>query len=127
MMSAMQGQEEEEEMDEEGMEQMLEYDYELGLLLREQVIPNALKWYTGEAAFAASMSGGEDEEGEEGSEGDEEDDEDEEEGGQGHSHSHAQGSGHSHSHASNKPAKGNKEVGAPGAAAGGANPECKQQ
>jgi len=59
--------EDSEELDDEDKESLLEADYELGISVREQVIPNAVLWYTGEIVEAV-----------EGEEGEEDDDDDEE-------------------------------------------------
>jgi nucleosome assembly protein 1-like 1 len=62
-----------EELDEDDMEQLqaaLEEDYEIGEVIRDQLIPNAVSWYTGEA--------GEDEDDEDEEDEDEDDDDDEE-------------------------------------------------
>jgi nucleosome assembly protein 1-like 1 len=93
----------EEEMMEE-LQDQIEMDYELGEIIRERIIPDALDWFTGEAA--EEDEGGmvfdgldEDEEGPGfGGDDDDEDDDDDEEGGNG-------------------AAKGGKEQ----------PPECKQQ
>lgn len=70
--------EEEEGFDEEGgLQEFLEVDYELGLEMREKVIPHAVMWYTGENALA--MLGGEDDEDDDEEDPDNEDDEDEDE------------------------------------------------
>lgn len=66
----------EEGFGEEEMDGMMEYDYELGCALKDVVIPNAVLWYTGEAA-ESGLDGEDDEDGEEGGEG-EEGEEDEE-------------------------------------------------
>jgi len=63
------GEDEEEEEMEEDMQAILEADYDMGLLLKTQIIPNAVLWYTGEMA---EPEGDEDEEEEEGEEGEEE-------------------------------------------------------
>lgn len=39
-----------EDMEEEEMEAVLEDDYEMGLTLKEEIIPNAVLWFTGEQA-----------------------------------------------------------------------------
>jgi nucleosome assembly protein 1-like 1 len=57
--------EEEEDIDEGEIQYVLEEDYELGSLIKDQIIPNAVLWFTGEA---------EDEDG--GPEGSDDDDED---------------------------------------------------
>jgi len=72
--------EDSEELDDEDKESLLEADYELGISVREQVIPNAVLWYTGEIVETVEGEDGEeddddDEEGEE----DEDDDVDSEE------------------------------------------------
>lgn len=67
--------EDDEPMEEEELEGMLEFDYELGCALKDVLIPNALKWFTGEAAVIDDDEDGEEGDEEDGEEGAEEDDE----------------------------------------------------
>ncbi len=100
---------EEEEM--EALQDAMEADHELGMLLKDEIIPNAVAWFTG----AAMQDGDDDGDDDDGDEGDEESDEDDEE---------------SDEEEKPKARKGGKPLakpGAGGAGAGGENPECKQQ
>ncbi|KAA6417501.1 MAG: hypothetical protein FRX49_12527 [Trebouxia sp. A1-2] len=117
----------ESELTEEGMDELqaaLEKDYELGELLRDDIIPYAIKWFTGEAQMEDSDEEDLDEEDDEDDEdiaqlvqsaADDEDDEDEEE---------------EESPAKPSLVRGAKK-GKPAAARGGADketpPDCKQQ
>jgi len=103
---------EEEDDDEQAMEMLMENDYETGCAIRDMVIPNAIRWYTGEAFPNEDDSDDEDEESEE--EDSEEDSEDEppRRGGKGG------GKG------AKKPAKKDGPV---GNADGAKEQECKQQ
>jgi len=88
---------EEEEEDDEMLD-LLEADYEIGMLIRDRVISHAVLIFTGEYADE-DMDEDEDEFGEEGEEDEEEAEEEEEppkRGGHGHGHSHGDGHGHSH-------------------------------
>lgn len=108
----------ESEMDpEEMLESFLEQQYDMGCALRDQIIPFAVRWYTGEAA--PEEDDDEDEEEESEDDDDDEDDEDEEE---------------QPKRRGKKPsARGrgdkNKESAAPGAGGeqGAKQEECKQQ
>jgi len=71
----------EDEDDYDDLQGMVEDDYELGLIFKDQIIPNAVMWFTGEAQQDLALAFGEDddddEEGEEGGRGNYfEDDED---------------------------------------------------
>eukprot|EP00741_Cyanophora_paradoxa_P008431 tig00001310_g8158.t1 len=112
-----------EEMDEEehhALQETVEADYEMGCCFKDQIVPHAVKWFTGEAADDYEDDDEEDEDDEDDEDGDEdEDDEDEDEddsppkrGGRG-------GRG-------GAAPKGPAGRGAPGAPAG-QQPECKQQ
>jgi len=65
------GSDEEDSNTEEEFQEILESDYELGMILKNELIPEAVKWFTGEAVN--EMGGDDDEDGEDG----EDDDEDE--------------------------------------------------
>jgi nucleosome assembly protein 1-like 1 len=68
-----------QEMDEQEMEELqarLEEDYEVGELIREQLLPNAVRWFTGEALLDEDDD--EDDEEDEDEEGDFEEDDDDE-------------------------------------------------
>jgi len=72
--------EDREEFDEYGLQEFLEADYELGLELKEKVIPHAVMWYTGESSnIGENDDEEEDDDDEEGHEHDDEDEEDDEE------------------------------------------------
>lgn len=108
--------EDESDLDpEEMVEAFLEQQYDMGVALRDQIIPFAVRWYTGEAA----PEDDDDEDEEEESEDDDDDDEDEDE------EERPQVKG-------KKPitkGKGgkSKESAAPGAQQGQSKEECKQQ
>jgi nucleosome assembly protein 1-like 1 len=104
--------EEEDELteeDAEALQEAVEADFELGAAIREEIIPQAVSWFTG-----AAVEAGDDDE-EEDEEDDEEDDEDEESDDEDDSPQKGKGKAQAK--------KGPK--GPPGAA--GDNPECKQQ
>jgi nucleosome assembly protein 1-like 1 len=104
--------EEEDELteeDAEALQEAVEADFELGAAIREEIIPQAVSWFTG-----AAVEAGDDDE-EEDEEDDEDDDEDEESDDEDDSPQKGKGK--------QQPKKGPK--GPPGAA--GDNPECKQQ
>jgi nucleosome assembly protein 1-like 1 len=62
------------------MEVMIIYvDYDMGMLLKDEIVPNALKWYLGEVDYDALDEDYEDDEDEEDDDEEEEEDEDEEE------------------------------------------------
>jgi len=67
-----------EDAEDEQREMMLEEDYEVGLTLKEEIIPNAILWFTGEAEAADDDEDDDDDE-EEDDDDDNEDDEDDEE------------------------------------------------
>jgi len=95
--------------DEQMMDLLMENDYEIGCCVRDQLIPFAVRWYTGEAAPDEDDDFDEDdEEDDDDDDDDDEDDEDEDE--------------------DEPPAKGAKGKKKPGKAAGGEKAEeCKQQ
>jgi len=71
---------EDEDIEEEELGEILENDYELGEVIKTQIIPNAVMWFTGEVPqIEMSDDEGEDD-GEDGDEDDEEEDEEEEDG-----------------------------------------------
>lgn len=80
------GEEEEMEIDEEDLEELearLRIDYEIGEIIKDQIIPLAAHWFTGEALEYADLEGEDDDDDYEDEEGDyedygEDDDEDEE-------------------------------------------------
>lgn len=101
-----------DEDDEDGMmELLMENDYEIGCCVRDQLVPFAVRWYTGEAAPDDDDEDFDDDEDDE-EEDEDDDDEDEEE-------------------EDEPPAKGKKKAGGkPGGKAGGKGQsaeECKQQ
>jgi nucleosome assembly protein 1-like 1 len=104
---------EEDELSEEEAEALqdaMEADFEIGAVLRDEIIPSAVSWFTG-----AAVEGGDDEE-EEGDEDEEDDDEDEED---------EEDDDGEEGPAKAKPkGKGGKGGGKGGAA--GEQPECKQ-
>jgi len=75
-----------DELDEEERDAQLEEDYEMGMTLKEDLIPNAVIWFTGEVEEGLDDDEDDDEYGEEDDEEedghDEEDDEEDEEGGE---------------------------------------------
>jgi len=71
---SLQDEDDEEEDDDEMLEAIIQHDYELGLALGDNIIPFAVRWYTGEAAPEMDDDDLEDEEEEE-----EDDDSDEDE------------------------------------------------
>ncbi len=96
----------------EGLQDAVEADYELGATIREEIIPQAVAWFTGAAVEGGDEEEDEDEEGEDGDDDDEEEEDSEEEA------------------APRAPKGGAKKGGAKGGkggAAAGDNPECKQQ
>jgi nucleosome assembly protein 1-like 1 len=103
--------EEDDEMEEEELEALqeaLEADHELGSILKDEIIPNAVSWFTG-AAMQQEEDEEEDEEGDDDEDGDEDEEEEEEVAPKGGK-------------------KGGKGRGAPRGGAGGDKPEeCKQQ
>jgi len=66
-----------DDIDEEEKEALLEDDYDLGLEFKDEIIPNAVMWYTGEAAEQLGAYLNDDDDDEE--DDDEDDDEDQEE------------------------------------------------
>merc|ERR1719232_300317 len=73
---------EEEEVDDEDEEELMTYlmdnDHEVGTALRDNIIPFAIRWYTGEAAPEYERMGPEDSDEDEESEEEDEDDSDDE-------------------------------------------------
>eukprot|EP00744_Colponema_vietnamica_P000617 GILI01001077.1.p1 GENE.GILI01001077.1~~GILI01001077.1.p1 ORF type:complete len:362 (-),score=192.90 GILI01001077.1:319-1320(-) len=119
--------EELEEMEQEAqmeLQSLIETDFEVGDVFRSKLIPNAVNWFTGEAAEEEEghMFGDDDEdEDDEGDEEDEEDEEDEDEEEEGHSHKHKKGGKCcDHEHGPKKGKQGKK-------VAGEKAPECKEQ
>lgn len=122
------GSDDEDELDEaqqEELEELLEEDFDLGMTFKDKIIPHAVMWFTGEAQDSDEESS--DEEDEEGSDDDSDDDDDDNEqaapaprrrGGL------KQGGGDKNSGDTGGAAQA---FGAPGAANGQENPECKQQ
>lgn len=108
---------EDDEIEEEQMEElqmMVESDYEVGATIREKLVPNAIRWYTGEAVEDEPMEYGGDYEGEDDEDEDDEDDDDDED----------------DSPPKGKPGKGKGGGKAPSAAPAvpdAQNPDCKQQ
>jgi len=56
----------EEELEDEDMQELLESDYEMGLAVKEQIIPSAVLWFTGEIQDLSPFGEGEEEFDEEG-------------------------------------------------------------
>jgi len=98
----------EEGFGEEEMEGMMEFDYELGCTLKDVIVPNAVLWYTGEAAEAGL----------------EEDDEEGHEHGEDCGCEDEEGEGEEEEGDDDAPAKG--QSGKPAQGQPG-QPECKQQ
>jgi len=61
----------------EGLREEVEADFEVGMVLRDELIPDALRWYTGEAAQSDDEDDEEDEDDEDEDDGDEDDEDDE--------------------------------------------------
>lgn len=101
----------------EELQAEMEDDYDLGTMIRDRIIPNALNWFTGEAVGLEDLEGDDDEDDEEedDDEDDDEDDEDEDEDDEGA--------------ATSKPKRMSMPKGAAGQAGkdGEQPPECKQQ
>jgi len=98
---------EDDEDDEEGMlELLMENDYEIGTSVRDQLIPFAVRWYTGEAAPDIDFDEDDEEEDEDDDDEDDDDDDDDDE--------------------DEPPKKGPKKKGGK-APAGAGKEECKQQ
>jgi len=144
--------------DEEGdmIENLMEADYEIGVIIRDKLLPKAVEFYTGEAvslSFDPEYEEGDDEDDDE-PEGDDEDDEEEEpvivprgrggrgRGGRGghdhhghdhHDHEHHDHSHHDHSHGARGGRGGRGGAAAPAAPSGKGAPkqpppqDCKQQ
>jgi nucleosome assembly protein 1-like 1 len=100
------------EEDAEALQEAVEADFELGAAIREDIIPQAIAWFTG-----AAIEAGDDDD-EEDDEDDEEDDDEEEDDDDDDDEPRSKGK---------TPLKGGAKgkAGPPGAA--GENPECKQQ
>jgi nucleosome assembly protein 1-like 1 len=64
----------EDELEDEELEALLEADYEMGAAIKEQIIPNAVEWFTGEAELEFDEYEDDDEDGEDDEEDDEDDD-----------------------------------------------------
>lgn len=107
-----------DEEEEENLHSLLEADYELGKALQEKVIPNAVKWYTGEDV-EYPMYGDDDEEEDE----DDDDDEDEDDDDDDDEPVRGKGKGGKGAQSGKGSGKGGKP------SAGGEQPkeECKQQ
>ncbi len=109
---------EEEEEDEPGLGRTkfsVEEDYDIGHTIRTSIIPEAILWFTGEAAYDFdNMMYGDDEEDDEDEEGDEDEEEEEEE-----EEAPKKGKG-------KKPSGGFAAAPAGAAGANGQQPECKQ-
>jgi len=122
----MPDEEDETEMDEEeedNLQNMLEADYDIGCVIKERIVPNAILWYTGEAVEDDDYEDEDDDENED-FETDSDEDDDSDEGPKGRG-SGAKGRGGRPGKPPGGGAKGGKP---PGAAAGQENPqECKQQ
>lgn len=111
-----------DDLDEEAAEALqdeVEADFEIGATLREEVIPQAVAWFTG-AAIQADDDEDDDEEGEEEDEEDD-DDEDDDEGDE------SEEEAPRGKKAGGGAKKGGKGAGGGGGGAAGDNPECKQQ
>lgn len=108
-----------DEIEEEAMEElqiMVESDYEVGAIIREKLVPNAIRWFTGEAVEDEPIEfadyDGEDDEDEEGEDGGEDDDDDDDD---------------SPAPKGKGAKRGPKPPGAPATGPDGQTPECKQQ
>jgi nucleosome assembly protein 1-like 1 len=97
------------EEESEALQDAMEADYEMGAVIRDEIIPSAVSWFTG-----AAVQGEEDEDEEGDEEEDDEEDEDEDEDDEGEE-------GPAKAKAKGKGGKGK------GGGAAGDNPECKQQ
>ena len=102
------------EDDAEALQEAVEADFELGAAIREEIIPQAVSWFTG----AAVEAGDEDEEGDE--DDDDDDDDEEEEDDDDDDDDTPQRKGKA-------PPKGGAKGKGGAAGAAGENPECKQQ
>ena len=100
------------EEDAEALQEAVEADFELGAAIREDIIPQAIAWFTGAAIEAGDDDDEEDDEDDEEDDDEEEDDDDDDD--------------EPRSKGKTPPKGGAKgKAGPPGAA--GENPECKQQ
>jgi len=99
-----------EDEEAEAITDKMQMQYDLGCFIKDELVPNAVKYYTGEAVEEDEEDYDDDEEGEDDGEFDDEDDEDEED-------------------EAPPPSKGGKKQGggSKGKLGAGAQPECKQQ
>lgn len=107
---------ESEDIDE--LENRLQMDYEIGELIKEQIVPNAVDWFTGKALEYAELEDEDDYFGEEGYDEEDEDNEDEEEESDDEAPRNPSKPGMRHRDTSNTQTN---------QAAAGEKPECKQQ